>query len=210
MTALTTGQPAVAISRKLGVKFDHRLDWRRTFCDWGRAMKRIATSAGLLAATMVMLGPDLQACGDKSLSAGGIRMQRAMAARYPAAILLYQPANSPLTGAAQDLNLQQMLQRVGHAYHEVTSWAELQTSVESGRFNLVLADVGDVADLQQKLQSSPSRVIIVPVAHKMTKAEIKDISKRSRFLIKAPSRPEVYLRTIVDAVRSGSSTSRKG
>lgn len=173
-------------------------------------MKRIFASAGLLAATVVMLGPDLQACGDKSLSAGGIRMQRAMAARYPASILIYQPANSPLSGATRELNLQQMLQRVGHTYHEVASWPELQTSVESGRFNLVLADVGDVADLQQQLQSSPSRVVIVPVAYKVAKAEIKDISKRSRFLIKAPSRPDVYLKTIVDAVRSGSSTSRKG
>ena len=49
----------------------------------------------LVVAAAVLAGPELDACGDKSLSAGGIRMQRALAARYPASVLAYVPVQLP-------------------------------------------------------------------------------------------------------------------
>ena len=173
-------------------------------------MMRTFAAAGLLTAAVLTCGPDVDACGDKSLSAGGIRMQRALAARYPASILMYVPSASRLPGATRELKLHDTLRQVGHKYNEVTTWLELEASVDTGQFNIILADVADLADLQQKFESSPSRVVIVPVAYKPTKAEAAEAAKQCRFLIKAPSRAAEYLTTIAAAVRSRSGIPRKG
>jgi hypothetical protein len=164
----------------------------------------------LLAGLVVTTGSDLSACGDKSLSAGGIRMQRALAARYPASVLIYKPTASRLDGAARELKLQKTLQDVGHTYREVASEADLQAQVDSGRFNILLADFADVAALQQRLASSAARVVIVPVVYKLTKAQAAEVKNQSRFVIKAPGRAAEYLTTIAEAVASRSGMPRKG
>ena len=173
-------------------------------------MKRILTSAGLLAAAVVMLGPDLQACGDKSLMAGGIRIQRAYAARFPASVLLYAPASSRLNGATGDLKIERSLLQVGHTYHEVASWTEFQDSLASGKYNLVLADVANLTEVQERLEAASSSALVIPVAYKLTKAETKALEKECRFLIKAPGREVQYLGTIHAALRAKSTIPRKG
>jgi hypothetical protein len=162
--------------------------------------------AGLLAAS----GSDLSACGDKSLAAGGIRRQRALAARYPASVLIYAPSASRLNGAARELDLQKTLQLVGHTFRQVASETDLQVQVESGHYNILLADIADAAALQARFESSASPVVIVPVLYKPTKAEAAEAAKQARFLIKAPGRAAYYLTTIAEAVASRGATPRKG
>ena len=108
-----------------------------------------------------------------------------------------------------ELKLPETLRQVGHKYHEVASLSELRASVETGRFNIIVADLGDVADLERNLGSSAS-VALVPVAYKLTKAETREAAKQRRFLINASGKEVYYLRTITDAVRSVNATSRKG
>jgi hypothetical protein len=160
---------------------------------------------GLLAvaATVLATGPDLGACGDKSLSPGGIRYQRALAARYPAAVLAYVPSGSPVSTVARELKLRETLRFFGHRYQEVASVAELRASLESGQFNIVIAELGHAADVERDLSSSSARFVLVPVAYKLTKAEARDATKQLRFLINAPSREVQYLTTIAEAVRFG-------
>ena len=171
-------------------------------------MTRRLAEAACLAVVLTAFAPDLHACGDKSLSAGGIRMQRALAARYPASILIYSPSASRLPDATRELKLQETLRQVGHTYREVTTFSELTASVGTGQFNIVLADFAEVSELQQKLEASP--VVIVPVAYKLTKAETAEAAKQCRFVIKTPSRAAQYLSTIAEAVRSRSSVPRRG
>jgi hypothetical protein len=171
-------------------------------------MTRRLAEAACLAVVMLSFAPDLQACGDKSLSAGGIRMQRALAARYPASVLIYTPSASRLPDATRELKLQETLQQVGHTYREVTTFSELTTSAASGQFNIVLADFADVFELQRNLETSP--VVVVPVAYKLTKAESAEAAKLCRYVIKAPSRAAQYLSTIAEAVRSRSGIPRRG
>ena len=162
-------------------------------------------TAGVLAA-----GPDLDACGDKSLSAGGIRMQRALAARYPASVLAYIPSNSPASTAARELKLPETLRQVGHRYQEVASLDELRTSVETGQFNILVADLSEVADLERRLGASSERVVVVPVTYKLTKAETRAASAQRRFVINAPGKAVEYLTTIAQAVRSRNGGPGKG
>ena len=173
-------------------------------------MKRTVVALSFVMAALPAFHPAIDACGDKSLSAGGIRIQRAIAARYPASVLAYVPAASRLSVARRELKIEQTLRLVGHKYHEVASLPELQASVLTGQFNIVVADLADAADLQRRLESAPSRVVVVPVAYKLTKSESREAEKQSRFLIKAPGRAVYFLSTIAEAVQSGSASPRKG
>ena len=172
-------------------------------------MTRLLTAVGLAAIGILALRVDIDACGDKSLSAGGVRMQRALAARYPASILVYGLPSSRVSEASRELKLQATLQQVGHKYREVSTWPELQSALASGQFNVVIADFSDLADLQARLESWPSRPALVPIAYKLTKPEAAEAARQCRFLIKAPGRSSQYLTTIAEAVRSTSHSSGK-
>src|SRR5262245_49540221 len=173
-------------------------------------MARLLTVLGVVAIAVLLLPIDLDACGDKSLSAGGIRMQRALAARYPASIVIYGQPSSRLSEATRELKLQATLQQVGHKYREVATLSELQTALSSGQFNVVIADYSDLAELQSRLESLKPRPALVPIAYKPTKAEAAEIARQCRFLIKAPGRSSQYLTTIAEAVRSTGQSSGKG
>jgi hypothetical protein len=171
-------------------------------------MKRTLAAAGVALGLVAGTGTDLSACGDKSLSAGGIRIQRAIAARYPATVLIYAPAASRLPSALHELHFQEILLKVGHTYREVSSSSELQASLTTGRFNIVLAALPDVALVQQHLDASAARAVVVAVTPKLTKAEATDAARLSRFRITAPSHAADYLLTIADAVRAKGRTPR--
>jgi hypothetical protein len=173
-------------------------------------MKRTFVAIVVVTIAVFAFGPALDACGDKSLFAGGIRKQRALAARYPASVLAYAPPTSRLPAASRELELQETLRKVGHKYHEVSTLPELRASAATGRFNIVIADVAQIAELQASLDSSASRVVLVPVAYKVTKAEGRELARQSRFLIKAPGRAVEYLTTIAKAVRANTASPRKG
>ena len=172
-------------------------------------MKRKLVGVGLMAVGLVAFRADLNACGDKSLAAGGIRMQRALATRYPASILIYGQPGSRIAAAARELKLQQTLQQVGHKYREATTTSDLEAALSSGEFNVVMADFADLPGLQNRLTASPSRPALVGVAYRLTKAETDEAAKLCRYLVKAPSRAAQYLSTIADAVRSKGTVSPK-
>ncbi|MBI1876252.1 MAG: hypothetical protein HYS05_20500 [Acidobacteria bacterium] len=114
-----------------------------------------------------------------------------------------------MANATRELKLQATLLQVGHKYREVATWSELQSALASGQFNIVMVDFADLADLQTRLASSPSRPAIVPIAYKLTKPEAKEAARQCRYLINAPSRSTEYLMTIAEAVRSTSKSPGK-
>ena len=164
----------------------------------------VATAAALAS------GPRLEACGDKSLSRGGIRMMRAQAARYPASVLAYAPSGSLAAEATREMKLSQLLRQVGHQFQEVATIGELRSSIESGKYNIVVANLADVAGLERDLGSTSPRVVFVPIAYKLTKAETREAARQRRFLINPRSLDVENLETIAKAVAFGSAGSRKG
>jgi hypothetical protein len=162
-----------------------------------------------IAAAVLATGPELNACGDKSLSPGGIRMLRATAARYPASVLAYAPSSSPISSASRELRLPETLRQVGHRYSEVASLGELRTSIETGRYNVVVVGLGEVAEVERNLGQLAARVVVVPVAYRLSKAEIRNAARQQRFLIRAPGKDVEYLDTIAEAVKFASKGARK-
>jgi hypothetical protein len=172
-------------------------------------MTRTSTGVVLLSLLLTTAGADLDACGDKSLSAGGIRMQRALAARYPASILFYAPASSRLEAATHELGLPAVLPQVGHKSRNISTLAELEAAAAAGQYNVVLTDLADVADLQRRLDAVKPGVVVIRVAYQMTKQETAAAAKQAKFVIKAPGHITNALTTIADAVRSSNTVRRK-
>ena len=156
----------------------------------------------LVATSAVVCGPSVDACGDKSLSANGIRFQRALAAQFPASVLIYTQPNSRIAAATREMKLQESLRQVGHTYREVSSLSDLDSALGSGKFNVVMADFADLTTVQDRISASASRPAAIGVAYKLSKREVKEAAKMCRFMVNVPSRAATYLGTITDAVRS--------
>ena len=62
-------------------------------------MRRTLVVVCVVVAGLLMFRAGLAACGDKSLNAGGIRQQRAVAQQFPASILIYGPPTSRIADA---------------------------------------------------------------------------------------------------------------
>lgn len=165
---------------------------------------RRALVVGLIATCASVFAPQVDACGDKSLSPGGIKIQRARAAAFPATILIYAQPNSRIASATRELKLQESLRQVGHKYREVTSLADLDSALGSGQFNVVMADFADLTEVQHRIAAYSSRPATIGVAYKLTKAEKQEAAKTCRFMVNVPSRSAQYLDTIIEAVRSKS------
>ena len=115
--------------------------------------------AGVVTAAVLAAGPELDACGDKSLSAGGIRMQRAARrTRIPRRFWRTSPPTHRFATATRELKLQETLGvRSAISYHEVASLNELRASVETGQFNIVVADLG-----RRRRPRAEPRVLVGP------------------------------------------------
>ena len=162
-------------------------------------MKRTLVALGVLVAGFTAFRAGLEACGDKSLSFRGARLERARLAQNASILILVHP-NSRMTDAAREMKLQLTLKQYGYTYREVSSLADAEAALASGEYHIVMADLMDGTDLQQRVKAS--QAVVVPVAFRLSKTETKQAEKQYRFLVKAPSNSARYLSTIADAVRS--------
>jgi len=170
-------------------------------------MRRIILAIVIFAGILSLSLTTADACGDKSLRIGrGARFQRTM---RPAAILIYLPPRSPLTAAAkapqfQSLTprLQSMLKKEGHKPYAVEDAGQFSEALKSGQYDLVLTDLADAASLQKQIESSSSKLVVIPVGYKLTKAEAEAAKRQYQYIIKNPSNADEYLDAIEEVMRS--------
>ncbi len=162
-------------------------------------MRRFGTGAAFVATTLLSGGVAL-ACGDKLLAVGrGVRFQRAYAA-HDANLVIYV-ASAQGRAALNNAKLQNMLTRAGHKLQIVASGSQLDEALKSGKVDIVLVDFGDLAGIAEKLQSVPSKPIIVPVLFKPSKSELARAQKEYKFAVKVPAGDFEYLTAIDGAMR---------
>lgn len=143
------------------------------------------------------------ACGDKFLMVGrGARFNQAYAAIYPAAILLYAHAGRVASTAMLDPQFQANLARAGHRVQVVKDEEQLAQVLQTGDFDLVLADIGDVEATKPKADQSPSKPAVLPVMYKPTKTEAEAIKTRYQCELKSSDRPVRYLSVIDDQMQA--------
>src|SRR5512132_4348864 len=131
-----------------------------------RCVAMLATAAGGLALGQGVAG----GCGDRVvLLGGGARVNRS---KYPSRVLVYMNPVSRVPAAEKEFHIEGTLTAAGHKAKVVESQSEVQKALESGKYDLVLADVADAPDLRKRCEASPSKPAIVPLLYKPTAAEI--------------------------------------
>lgn len=133
----------------------------------------------LMFISLALVATDSYACGDKFLVVGrGIRYERAYAAVHPASILIY----SDNTDASKDL--QSMLKRSGHKIQTVGDEAKLFSSLQSTKYDVVLVSISNAALLEKKVQSTPSKPVLLPVIFNVTGSELDSAKKQYNCVLK--------------------------
>lgn len=142
------------------------------------------------------------ACGDKlMLLVGTARFRQVYGSSHPASILAYTHADSAVANVIQALERQPDLQRAGHKFFVVKDSAELEQALKTGRYDVLLVDIGDAQQLMQRARSAPSRPTILPVISKSNHAEAA-AGKTFHSVLKAPDSSRHYLSAIDDALET--------
>ena len=158
-------------------------------------MKKVICAVLVFAGVFLPGLSTVDACGDKALRIGrGIRFRRIS---QPAAVLIYIPSNE--TRAAQ---VQSLLKKVGHKPHAVKGLENFNNALNSGKYDLVLSDLGVAAGFAKQIENASSKPVLVAVVSEGTKAEVAAALKNYSNVVKDPHSAENYLDAIDKAVRS--------
>ena len=117
------------------------------------------------------------ACGDKFLIVGrGSRFQRAYVAVHPASLLLVS------ANVTAQREMQSRLKIAGHRL-QVVSVDQIPRALASARYDFILADFRDVADVGRVLLSGRSETAVLPVIDGASKADMTAAAKEYKCLL---------------------------
>ena len=152
---------------------------------------------GVLAGVVLVSQPAL-GCGDKLVLLGrGIRFQRMLATKHPAAILVYLRPESGISAADREYHLDSLLKLAGHKPHAVTNAADFTKELGAHSYDLVLADYSDAGALEKEMRGSKAKPTLVPVVYNPTEAERVAAEKQYSCLV-APAKKNYEMLTVVD------------
>src|SRR5262249_20033474 len=130
--------------------------------------KRTLTIAAAVAGSVALLSGVASGCGDKFVLVGG--GARVMRSKYPSRVLVFMNPASRVPGAEKELPVEATLTAAGHKTKVVESEGELQKTLDSGKYDLVLADPADVPQLRQRCGMVASKPAVLPLLYKPTAA----------------------------------------
>ena len=163
--------------------------------------RRILANLALVATASAWEATDAAACGDKFLVVGrGVRSQRTQGAVRRASILIYNNPSTRMPAAVAEARLERELTLAGHRLSLVTSPAAVEGELESGRHDVVLADLSDMAAVEAQVKAAGSRAVLLPVVYNPTDEELAAAEQRYRCVMKAPSRRHHFLGVLNDAL----------
>lgn len=129
------------------------------------------TLAGLSVAVVLLLPSLSHSCGDKFLVSGrGPNLASIHRPPRPLAILIYGNDNSPAIAAVSSENYSSTLSMVGHNVTKCDNPKDCEALLAGGKFDVVLADPGDAANLKGTIGSA-----VLPVTMKPTKEALGKI-----------------------------------
>jgi len=156
-------------------------------------MRKLLFISAFLATTGVW------ACGDKLMLVMGVRPSQVRPG-HAASILGYLPGNSAISTLIRQIPTQSALKKAGHKFQMIEDPAGLDTALRSGKYDVVLADVAVADELNKRVQSAPSRPVVLPVAYNASKAEQSAAQKKFHCLLKGPADTDQYLSAIDQAM----------
>ena len=155
----------------------------------------------LLAGAGLLMGQEAGACGDKFLVVGrGVRQQRMQGAVQRASILLFHDPQGHLQTALRESNLKENLKLAGHRLDAAEGLAELKQRLETGKYDIVLADISEMAALEQEISSSLAKPFLLPVIYNPSGEELAEARTEFSCVMRSPSTRKHYLAVIDDAM----------
>lgn len=162
-------------------------------------MKRALFALGLVSAALV--GGNALACGDKFLVVGrNVRAQRLRGAVHHASILVYRGGTGRLDAAIRETGLDRELTLAGHKLQSVSDRGQFDAALASGRYDVVLADIGDMKALEPFVAMAPRRPSLLPVIYDPTGEELAAAKQEYSCVMRSPSTQQGYLAVIEDAL----------
>jgi CheY-like chemotaxis protein len=140
------------------------------------------------------------ACGDKLMLVMRLRAAQ-LKLGHPVTILAYAQPDLPSSDLVRQIQSQPAVRKAGHRFEFVEDGTNLDEALKATKYDLVLADVALADSLRQRLQSSPFRPMVVPVAYKSTKQEDSATQKKFHCLLKTPSSSDAYFDAIDQALQ---------
>jgi len=150
-----------------------------------------ATVAGALA-----LGQGVASgCGDKFVLVGGAA--RVNRSKFPSRVLVFMNPASRVPAAEKEFHVEATLTAAGHKTKVVESEAEVEKALQSGKYDLVLADAADVPELRKQCSASASKPSVLPLLYKPTAAELSAAEKEANCQVR-PSKKSSDLLAVID------------
>src|SRR6266516_6226020 len=125
--------------------------------------KRALAIAAIAAGVLTFGGGVAAGCGDKFVMiGGGSRVNRS---KFPSRVLVFMNPGSRIPAAEKEFHVEATLTAAGHKAKFVESEAEVQKALDSGKYDLVLADVADVPVLRKQCGASASKPAVLPILY---------------------------------------------
>lgn len=162
-------------------------------------MKKLLFTILISTIAVIGLWSTADSCGDKFLVIGrGIRYERAYAAVHPGSILFYMSHSSD--DAKVNTALQDILTKAGHKVQTVNDTANLDSTLKTEKFDLVLINLSDAALLEQQIISSPSKPAVLPIIYNRTGTEVATAGKDYQCVLKAAGKNTDILQVVDEAM----------
>ena len=157
--------------------------------------RRIFAIAATVAGALALGHGVADGCGDKFVLIGGAA--RVNRSKFPSRVLVFMNPSSRVPAAEKEFHVEATLTAAGHKAKVVESEAEVEKALESGKYDLVLADYADVPELRKRCGASASKPAVLPLLYKPTAAELSAAEKEANCLVR-PSKKSSDLLAVID------------
>jgi len=157
--------------------------------------KRILMMAAAAAGALALCQGVAAGCGDKFVLIGGAA--RVNRSKFPSRVLVFMNPASRIPAAEKEFHVEATLTAAGHKAKVVESEAEVEKALETGKYDLVLADYADVPALRKRCGASASKPAVLPLLYKPTAAELSAAEKEANCLVR-PSKKSSDLLAVID------------
>lgn len=126
------------------------------------------------------------ACGDKMLALGrGVRFNRAFKCAKPASVLVFYHRD-PTSGVEKQAAFESLLKQAGHKPEIINTTEQFATALQSRSYDVVLAQVGDVAGIDSIVPASFPKPVLVVTLYKPDKNELRQAQQHYRYILNGP------------------------
>ena len=162
--------------------------------------KQASLRTGALLVMLALAAPAFP-CGDKLMVVvRGGRTGANRNAPHRGAILLFAEPGSSVEAAMSGGDLKKGLERAGHRVRTVTARADLRTAIESGSYDVVLADPKVSAEIGTDARSLANPPAVIATLFDPSPAELSAASAAIRCVVKRKGKPADYLSVVNDAI----------